>query len=176
MRWSTYVSPPVPCINDGRTNNKIRCGTYVNSPVLTEDGSIIQLGGDGFVYQFDRATGKQLWKVETAPPWIAANEGTPTVVKDGSIFQMTAGESTRLDELRRSVRIVAPPGPYSLAASDSPLLITVSNELPVGVQVELSLSETSGLRAGVDFGEIGEDGKLRRIVGFFDPPPEASGR
>ncbi|MGH3764504.1 MAG: DUF6049 family protein [Pseudonocardiaceae bacterium] len=59
-----------------------------------------------------------------------------------------AGESTRLDELRRSVRIVAPPGPYSLAASDSPLLITVSNELPVGVQVELSLSETAGLRAG----------------------------
>jgi outer membrane protein assembly factor BamB len=93
VRWSAYVSPPVPCINDGRTNNKIRCGTYVNSPVLTEDGSIVQLGGDGFVYQFDRATGTKLWKVETAPPWIAANEGTPTVVKDGSIFQMTAGES-----------------------------------------------------------------------------------
>jgi hypothetical protein len=61
---------------------------------------------------------------------------------------VTAQESSRLDELRRSVRIVAPPGPYSLAASDSPLLITVSNELPVGMQVELSLSETAGLRAG----------------------------
>src|SRR5262249_5963461 len=33
-------------------------------------------------------------------------------------------------------------------ASDAPLLITVSNELPVGVQVSLSLSETAGLRAG----------------------------
>ncbi len=54
----------------------------------------------------------------------------------------------RLDELRRSVRIVQSPGPYSLAASDSPLLITVSNELPVGVQVALSLSETPGLRTG----------------------------
>ncbi|HKR51354.1 MAG TPA: DUF6049 family protein [Pseudonocardiaceae bacterium] len=54
----------------------------------------------------------------------------------------------RLDELRRSVRIVQSPGPYTLAASDSPLLITVSNELPVGVQVALSLSETAGLRAG----------------------------
>jgi hypothetical protein len=61
---------------------------------------------------------------------------------------MTAEESSQLDEVRRSVRIVQPPGPYSLAASDSPLLITVSNELPVGVQVALNLSETAGLRAG----------------------------
>jgi hypothetical protein len=76
--------------------------------------------------------------------------GTSTAWREAPnrAIQITAGESTRLDELRRSVRIVAPPGPYSLAASDSPLLITVSNELPVGVQVELSLSETSGLRAG----------------------------
>ena len=50
--------------------------------------------------------------------------------------------------MRRSVRIVPPPGPYTLAASDSPLLITVSNEMPVGVQVRLQLSETAGLRAG----------------------------
>jgi hypothetical protein len=62
--------------------------------------------------------------------------------------QLTAAQSSQLDELRRSVRIVQPPGPYSLAASDSPLLITVSNELPVGVQVALNLSETAGLRAG----------------------------
>ncbi|HEY3895747.1 MAG TPA: DUF6049 family protein [Pseudonocardiaceae bacterium] len=60
----------------------------------------------------------------------------------------TSEESSRLEGLRRSVRIVQPPGPYSLAASDSPLLITVSNSLPVGVQVSLSLSETAGLRAG----------------------------
>lgn len=61
---------------------------------------------------------------------------------------VTSEQSSQLDELRRSVRIVAPPGPYSLAASDSPLLITVSNELPVGMQVELTLSETAGMRAG----------------------------
>ncbi|MDQ2792104.1 MAG: DUF6049 family protein [Actinomycetota bacterium] len=61
---------------------------------------------------------------------------------------VTGEQTSRLDELRGSVRIVPPPGPYSLAASDSPLLITVSNELPVGMQVELSLSETAGLRAG----------------------------
>jgi hypothetical protein len=63
--------------------------------------------------------------------------------------QLAMEQSSQLDELRRSVRIVQPPGPYSLAASDSPLLITVSNELPVGVQVALNLSETAGLRAGV---------------------------
>ncbi|MEO7195156.1 MAG: DUF6049 family protein [Pseudonocardiaceae bacterium] len=61
---------------------------------------------------------------------------------------VTSEETSRLDELLRSVRIVPPPGPYTLAASDSPLLITVSNELPVDMQVELSLSETAGLRAG----------------------------
>jgi hypothetical protein len=63
--------------------------------------------------------------------------------------QLAMEQSSQLDELRRSVHIVQPPGPYSLAASDSPLLITVSNELPVGVQVALNLSETAGLRAGV---------------------------
>lgn len=63
-------------------------------------------------------------------------------------IQVTDQERDRLGELRRSVRIVQSPGPYLLAASDSPLLITVSNELPVGVQVQLSLSETAGLRAG----------------------------
>ena len=62
--------------------------------------------------------------------------------------QLATDQTSQLDELRRSVRIVQPPGPYSLAASDSPLLITVSNELPVGVQVALNLSETAGLRAG----------------------------
>ncbi|MGH3812342.1 MAG: DUF6049 family protein, partial [Pseudonocardiaceae bacterium] len=63
-------------------------------------------------------------------------------------IQVTSQERGRLDELRRSVQIVQSPGPYSLASSDSPLLITVSNELPVGVQVALSLTETAGLRAG----------------------------
>jgi SnoaL-like domain len=28
------------------------------------------------------------------------------------------------------------------------------------------------LREGTDFGELGEDGRLRRIVGFFGPPPQ----
>ncbi|MGH3937246.1 MAG: DUF6049 family protein [Pseudonocardiaceae bacterium] len=62
--------------------------------------------------------------------------------------QVTREIQTRLDELLQSVRILPSPGPYSLAASDSPLLITVGNELPTGVQVQLNLSDTAGLQAG----------------------------
>jgi hypothetical protein len=54
----------------------------------------------------------------------------------------------RLEALRASVRIVAPPSPYTLASSDSPLLITVRNELPVSMEVVLSVEETPGLRTG----------------------------
>jgi hypothetical protein len=63
--------------------------------------------------------------------------------------EQTSDEVRRqLDELRYAVRIVPSPGPYTLASSDSPLLITVSNGLPLGVQVQLSISQTAGLRAG----------------------------
>ncbi|MGH3930928.1 MAG: DUF6049 family protein, partial [Pseudonocardiaceae bacterium] len=62
--------------------------------------------------------------------------------------QVTSEVQARLDELLQSVRIVPSPGPYTLASSDSPLLVTVSNELPTGVQVQLSLSDTAGLQAG----------------------------
>lgn len=54
----------------------------------------------------------------------------------------------RLDELRGDVRIVPPPGPYTLASSNSPLLITVRNELPVSMEMALSLEQTPGLRTG----------------------------
>ena len=57
--------------------------------------------------------------------------------------------SGRLDELSGSVRIAAPPGPYTLASSDSPLLLTVQNDLPVSIDVRLGLEETPGLRTGL---------------------------
>ncbi len=94
LKWKRFLSAPVPCLSDTRTDGKTRCGTYVSSPVLTEEGNVVQLGGDGNLYLRDRATGDPIWSVPTAPPWISANEGTPTVVKDGSIFLMTAGESS----------------------------------------------------------------------------------
>lgn len=54
----------------------------------------------------------------------------------------------RLDELRGEVHIVPPPGSYTLASSDSPLLVTVRNDLPVSMEVTLSLERTPGLRTG----------------------------
>lgn len=62
--------------------------------------------------------------------------------------QVTNTVRDDLNLIRQAVRIVPPAGAYTLAASDSPLLITVSNELPVGVQVQLTLSEIAGLRSG----------------------------
>jgi Family of unknown function (DUF6049) len=54
----------------------------------------------------------------------------------------------RLRELRESVEIVPPAGPYLLAASNSPLLLNVNNPLPVQVNVQITLSTVPGLRAG----------------------------
>jgi hypothetical protein len=62
---------------------------------------------------------------------------------------LVAEVSGRLDELSGSVRIAAPPGPYTLASSDSPLLLTVQNDLPVSIDVRLDLEETPGLRTGL---------------------------
>ncbi|MGI9063964.1 MAG: DUF6049 family protein [Pseudonocardiaceae bacterium] len=63
--------------------------------------------------------------------------------------ELMAGVTSRLDDLQRAVRIAAPPGSYTLASSDSPLLVTVENELPVSVEVRLDLEQVPGLRTGV---------------------------
>ena len=94
VAWTAQLGPPRGCIQDVRTNFNLRCGTYVNSPVLADDGTVYELGGDGTFFALDRATGTTVWSTPTAQPWIAANEGTPTVVKDGSVFLMTGGESS----------------------------------------------------------------------------------
>jgi hypothetical protein len=52
----------------------------------------------------------------------------------------------RVGELRDSVRVLQPPGPYSLGTSDAPLLLTVANGLPVTMEVRLTISSTTGLR------------------------------
>ena len=55
--------------------------------------------------------------------------------------------ATRIGELRDSIRVLAPPSPYSLGTSDAPLLLTVANGLPVTMEVRVSISSTTGLRA-----------------------------
>lgn len=53
--------------------------------------------------------------------------------------------SDRVRAVRASVRLVPPPGPYTLASSDSPLLISIRNDLPVSMVVQLDLDGTAGL-------------------------------
>jgi hypothetical protein len=52
----------------------------------------------------------------------------------------------RIAELRATVRVLEPPGPYSLGTSDAPLLITVANGLPITVGVSVEILPSSGLR------------------------------
>lgn len=53
-----------------------------------------------------------------------------------------------LAALRASVRIVPPSGPYTLTSSESPLLVTVKNELPVAVAVKVHINPIAGLSTG----------------------------
>jgi hypothetical protein len=57
-----------------------------------------------------------------------------------------AAAADRVAGLRASVRVLEPPGPYSLGTSDAPILITVANGLPVTVQVHVEILPSSGLR------------------------------
>ncbi|HVL85774.1 MAG TPA: DUF6049 family protein [Pseudonocardia sp.] len=52
----------------------------------------------------------------------------------------------RVGALRATVRVVEPPGPYSLGSSEAPLLLTVTNGLPVTMQVRVQLTSPSGLQ------------------------------
>jgi uncharacterized protein DUF6049 len=61
--------------------------------------------------------------------------------------QSAAAElADRVAELRGSIRVLEPPGPYSLGTSDAPILITVANGLPVTVRVDVEILPSSGLR------------------------------
>ncbi len=56
------------------------------------------------------------------------------------------GAADRVAAIRGSVSVLEPPTPYALGTSDSPLLLTVANDLPVSVRVRVELASTSGLR------------------------------
>ncbi|WP_219415952.1 murein biosynthesis integral membrane protein MurJ [Pseudonocardia nigra] len=74
-------------------------------------------------------------------PTSAAWRGRP----EAAIGAATAAD-LRIDELRNMVRVLEPPGPYSLGTSDAPLLITVANGLPFTVQVQVEIAPSPGLR------------------------------
>jgi Family of unknown function (DUF6049) len=74
--------------------------------------------------------------------------GTSTAWRDNPAMAagMVALSRDRLAELRASVQIVPPGGPYLLAASNSPLLLNLNNPLPVQIDVRITLSQAAGLR------------------------------
>ena len=53
--------------------------------------------------------------------------------------QLTAGQSSQLDELRRSVRIVQPPGPYSLDLPTRSRAISGLTSIGASVPAEMSV-------------------------------------
>lgn len=54
--------------------------------------------------------------------------------------------SDRVRTLRASVRVLEPPSPFALGDRAAPLPITLANGLPVGMNVQVALSKTPGLR------------------------------
>jgi outer membrane protein assembly factor BamB len=97
VRWKAAVGAPAACQSGSQTGGHTRCGTYLASPVLGNDGSVYQLGGDGNLRAFDRADGSLKWATMTAVPSIAPQESTPTVATDGTIFLNTGGRFFHLD-------------------------------------------------------------------------------
>jgi hypothetical protein len=66
---------------------------------------------------------------------------------------VTRSLQTRINQLTSAVHLVQPAvGTYSLSSSDSPVVVTVSNELPRAVTVQVSVSPANG------------------VVGFRAPP------
>jgi hypothetical protein len=52
----------------------------------------------------------------------------------------------RIGELVGSVRVLQPPGPFSLGTRDAPVPLTVANGLPITMTVRVELTSTAGLR------------------------------
>lgn len=75
---------------------------------------------------------------------------------DPEEFRATAADLRRtMARLLDRVTLLAPAdGTYSLASSDAPLVLTVHNDLPFAVLVQLDL-RTRGLRGGIDIDDIG---------------------
>lgn len=74
-------------------------------------------------------------------PASAALRGEP-----GRSADSAAAGVRRIADLRGTVTVLEPPSPFSLGSSNSPLLLTVANGLPVTMNVRVELASTSGLR------------------------------
>lgn len=109
----------------------------------------------------DRNATEQLRAAAIALPGIGStpdqvfNPVTEGILRAGSAVWRGRGElseaatkviTDRVRLLRSLVRVLEPPSPYALGDKEAPLPITLSNQLPVGMQVRVQLSDTPGLR------------------------------
>ena len=94
----------------------------------------------------DAATALRTYDAATARAASSAHRDDPEEFRAGATALRTA-----VAALRDRVSLVVPvDGTYSLASDDAPLVLTVANDLPftVTVQVELSTPDTGSLRLG----------------------------
>ncbi|WP_028938558.1 DUF6049 family protein [Pseudonocardia spinosispora] len=109
----------------------------------------------------DRNATEQLRAAAVALPGVGStpdqvfNPVTEGILRAGSAVWRGRGElseaatkviTDRVRLLRSLVRVLEPPSPYALGDKEAPLPITLSNGLPVGMQVRVQLSDTPGLR------------------------------
>ncbi|MHB8418407.1 MAG: choice-of-anchor D domain-containing protein [Myxococcales bacterium] len=113
MAWKVSIGVPV-----GVTGSKSELATYIDSPAIgqdtnTKDDVVYMLGygtyninnvynnvapGSGQFVAVDGPSGNTLWTAQVTGPENSAQEATPTIVADGSIFLMTGGEQTSYPE------------------------------------------------------------------------------
>lgn len=111
---------------------------------IREFGSALKLDPQSGVSPNDLLAPLQLGLLRS----VAAPAKPPPEVQDGvpDNPQVDAVRS-ELSRLRDSVSLQAPGGTYTLASSKSPLLLVVRNDLPVSVNVRITVDAPAGLRA-----------------------------
>ncbi|MHB1846008.1 MAG: outer membrane protein assembly factor BamB family protein, partial [Deltaproteobacteria bacterium] len=89
---ATYIHSPAIGKDPGSGDDVIYMLGYNNwqpSPSRGSPGS-----GSGLLYAVDGPSGNQLWATPLTGPEASAQESTPTIVADNSIFLMTGGEQS----------------------------------------------------------------------------------
>jgi outer membrane protein assembly factor BamB len=92
LRWKSKNAAPILPPYCRQLSGVWRCGTYQASPSLAADGTVYQVGGDEYLYAFDRASGDVKWRTHVGEPMLASAESDVTVVKSGHVFIHAHGQ------------------------------------------------------------------------------------
>ncbi len=91
-RFSSYIHSPAIGVDPSSGHDIVYMLGYNNwqpSPKPCQPGS-----GSGLLYAIDGPSGQQIWATPMTGPEDMAQESTPTIVADNSIFLMTGGEQS----------------------------------------------------------------------------------